>query len=182
MPSSLWASNSRDLGTAKGKSDVPFSGQRAVRIGQKEANHRRSFVRWITREIVVWLMEHFYYGCKLRTEYFLLRGAITEVVDMILCENGYEAYLAFDGKDGLKKFDSVHPDLVITDIVMPDMEGIEFMRKLKKKRQGIPILVMSRNVIGQKFFKTAQILGAKASLTKPLSPQELITAVEQALA
>ena len=50
--------------------------------------------------------------------------SITEVLDLILRDNGYEVCLASDGKEGLKIFETAHPDLVITDIVMPDMEGI----------------------------------------------------------
>ncbi len=104
-------------------------------------------------------------------------SSITDLVYSILTEKGYEVTMAKDGKEGLKVFESVKPDLVITDIVMPDMEGIEFMRSLVKMRKGLPIIVMSGNVLGTKFLETARIFGAQATLRKPFAIQELLEVI-----
>lgn len=104
-------------------------------------------------------------------------SSITDLVYSILTEKGYEVTTAKDGKEGLKVFESVKPDLVITDIVMPDMEGIEFMRSLVKMRKGLPIIVMSGNVLGTKFLETARIFGAQATLRKPFAIQELLEVI-----
>ena len=104
-------------------------------------------------------------------------SSITDLVYSILTEKGYEVTTAKDGKEGLKVFESVKPDLVITDIVMPDMEGIEFMRSLVKMRKGLPIIVMSGNVLGAKFLETARIFGAQATLRKPFAIQELLEVI-----
>jgi len=107
--------------------------------------------------------------------------SITELVGLILSEKGYEVSTANDGRQGLKQFESMKPDLVITDIVMPDMEGIEFIKVLAKKKKEIPVIVMSGNIMGRKFLKTARLFGARAELTKPFTPQELIEVVETIL-
>lgn len=109
-------------------------------------------------------------------------SSISDLVRSILTEKKYEVTTAKDGREGLKVFDSAHPDLVITDIVMPDMEGIEFIRSLVKKKKDLPIIVMSGNAVGTKFLKTARTLGAQAALRKPFTVQELlevITGVEK---
>ena len=108
-------------------------------------------------------------------------SAITDLVSLILTEEGYEVSTAQNGKEGLKQFESEGPDLVITDIIMPDMEGIEFVQTLVKKNKNIPIVVMSGNIIGTKFLKPARFLGAKAALTKPFTTQDLIETVAKLL-
>ncbi len=108
--------------------------------------------------------------------------SITDLVSLILTEKGYEVSIANDGNQGLKQFESVEPDLVITDIVMPDMEGIEFIKALVEKKKDIPVIVMSGNIVGMKFLKTARLFGAKAALTKPFTTQELIETIDRILA
>jgi len=99
--------------------------------------------------------------------------SLTNFLHLVLTETGYEVTTAKDGSEGLKVFESIKPDLVITDMVMPDMEGIEFTRSLLKKVKGLPIIVMSGNAVGTKFLKTARIFGARATLQKPFTIQEL---------
>ncbi len=100
-------------------------------------------------------------------------SSITEFLHLVLTETGYEVTTARDGSEGLRVFESIKPDLVITDMVMPDMEGIEFIRALVKRVKGLPIIVMSGNAIGTRFLNTARIFGARATLQKPFTIQEL---------
>ena len=100
-------------------------------------------------------------------------SSITNMLYLVLTGEGYEVATAKDGREGLKVFESIKPDLVITDIVMPDMEGIEFTRRLVNKRKGLLIIVMSGNAVGTRFLKTARIFGARAALQKPFTIQEL---------
>ncbi len=60
---------------------------------------------------------------------------------------------------------------------MPDMEGIEFVRSLVKTKKGLPIVVMSGNPVGTKFLETARIFGARATLRKPFTVQELLEVI-----
>lgn len=104
--------------------------------------------------------------------------AILQAVTDILTDKGYKILTAADGKRGLKEIKDHHPDLIITDIVMPDMEGIEFIKAVRKEQKEIPIIVMSGHAVGMKFLKVAGIFGAAKSLVKPFSRQELLEAVE----
>ncbi len=58
--------------------------------------------------------------------------SIISLMTAILSANGYEVIPASNGKEGLDQYKKEQPDLVITDIVMPDMEGIELIRYLRK--------------------------------------------------
>ena len=86
-------------------------------------------------------------------------SSITDLIHAILTDQGNKVYTARDGKEGLKIFESTKPDLVITDIIMPEIEGIEFMRKLLTKRKDLPIIVMSGHEVGINFFKTVRKIG-----------------------
>lgn len=86
-----------------------------------------------------------------------------------------------DGSEGLTAVQEHQPDLVITDVIMPDMEGLELIQSLRKIDEHLPIIVMSGNPVGVKFFNAAGIFGAKANLLKPFSHSDLINAVHSVL-
>lgn len=56
-------------------------------------------------------------------------------------EEGYEVIVASSGKSGLEKFEKEKPDLVTLDILMPDIDGISVLRKMKEQRPDVPILM-----------------------------------------
>ncbi len=58
-------------------------------------------------------------------------------------EEGYEVYSALDGEEALKKFGKLKPDLVVLDINMPGMDGIEVLRQMKQERPGVPVILSS---------------------------------------
>lgn len=58
-------------------------------------------------------------------------------------EEGYEVDTAIDGEEALKKFDKLKPDLVILDINMPGMDGIEVLRQMKQERPSVPVILSS---------------------------------------
>ena len=102
---------------------------------------------------------------------------VREAISVLLEENGYEVRTANNGREGVEVFSMYQPDLVLTDIAMPDMEGIEFLKILRKRKADLPVIVMSGNVVGQKFLKSARLIGATAVLKKPFSNEELLSAV-----
>jgi CheY-like chemotaxis protein len=96
---------------------------------------------------------------------------------------GHHVTTAEDGEDALGKFCPGRFDLVITDIVMPRMEGIETLRALRKLEPGIRIIAMSESDTDHGFYlKAAAALGADATLGKPFTAADLRLIVREALA
>lgn len=110
----------------------------------------------------------------------LVRASIAAV----LRRAGHVVTLAEDGEDALAKFGPDRYDLVITDIVMPRMEGIETVRALRRLEPGVRIVAMSGSGgTDQGFYlKAATALGADATLQKPFRAGELRQMVEDVLA
>ncbi len=104
---------------------------------------------------------------------------IRTIVKAALESDGYEVTLAENGVVALEKFDSVNPDIVVLDIVLPDLSGTEICSKIRAK-SGVPIIFLSGKsddidrIIGLE-------LGADDYLTKPFNPRELIARVKAVL-
>lgn len=103
--------------------------------------------------------------------------AVAELVRTLLVEAGYEVAVAENGKAALEQVSSFVPELVITDISMPDMEGIELISRLRKSDGTLPIIAMSGNAVGVGFLKATRLFGAVATLKKPFSNRDLMDAV-----
>jgi two-component system, OmpR family, response regulator len=71
--------------------------------------------------------------------------ALQTVLEIALHEAGYEVILANDGQEGVEKLKTLSPDLVISDIMMPQMDGVETFQRIKEQLQdrGIPIFIMT---------------------------------------
>ena len=106
---------------------------------------------------------------------------VRKVIALLLEKNGYEVRMANNGREGVKEYTDYQPDLVLTDIAMPDMEGIEFLRILRKEKEDLPIIVMSGNNVGQRFLISARLFGATAVLEKPFTNEDLLSAVGECL-
>lgn len=89
---------------------------------------------------------------------------------------GYVAFSAANGRVGLKVFHAQRPELVITDILMPEMEGIETILNLKKSDQAPKIIAISGGgrLVGREFLRWAQHLGADEVMAKPFRVSALI--------
>ncbi|HEX6495946.1 MAG TPA: response regulator transcription factor, partial [Acidobacteriaceae bacterium] len=100
---------------------------------------------------------------------------ITRVLRASLASSGYEVSLARDGIEALNTFRQAAPDLVITDLSMPNMDGIELTRAIRQMSD-TPIIVLS--VREQETMKVAALdEGADDYVTKPFSMQELLARV-----
>jgi hypothetical protein len=95
-------------------------------------------------------------------------------------QGGYEVIEAADGKQALRQARSGGVDLVITDIVMPEQEGIETIQALRKEMPGIGIIAISGKSEGP-YLKMAGVLGADAMLAKPVSGDLLLARVAEVL-
>ena len=100
---------------------------------------------------------------------------ITRVLRTSLQSNGHEVTVAQDGADALDQFLKAQPELVITDLAMPGMDGIELTREIRARSQ-VPVIVLS--VRGNDASKVAALdEGADDYITKPFSIQELLARV-----
>ncbi len=99
---------------------------------------------------------------------------ILQTLELKLKKEGYQVIGCVDGLDALQKIDSEQPDLIITDIMMPYMSGLEVVRKVKNdlSSKNTPVIVLS--TMGQEsIVEEAFELGADDYLKKPFSLSEL---------
>lgn len=102
----------------------------------------------------------------------------------ILVAAGYNVVQASDGDEGLQCYRTQDFDLVITDLIMPDKEGIQIIRELRKEDSKIRIIAMSAGGRGgaSDYLKWAKLMGAKQCLSKPITREVLLDAVAGVLA
>lgn len=98
-----------------------------------------------------------------------------------LKEAGYDVSLAADGNEGLKLFRQEPADLVITDIYMPNREGLETIRDLRQRFPGVGIIAMSGRATAGTMLGIARKLGADEVLQKPFATNELLDAISKVL-
>ncbi|MBU1697005.1 MAG: response regulator [Proteobacteria bacterium] len=103
--------------------------------------------------------------------------AITQYLDTLFKDNGYETCIAKDGKDAFDIYKNENPDLITLDLEMPEEWGPRFFRKISKiKGFDIPVIVIS-GLTGMKY----SIPKAAASFGKPFDPKEVLTKVAELL-
>ena len=105
-------------------------------------------------------------------------------VRLALESMGHDVTEAVNGNDGLQHFSAEQNDLVITDILMPDKEGIETIIELKKIQPDLKVIVMSGGgrINAMHVLETAKRLGANVALKKPFSIADLCRVVDSCLA
>ena len=105
---------------------------------------------------------------------------LRDLLGKVLRNAGYEVVDAVDGVDGLEKFVSHKPDLVISDLNMPNMDGIGFVAGAREKPEGksVPILILTTET-NEALKLRAKEVGATGWLTKPFNPQRLTKLVDQ---
>ena len=109
---------------------------------------------------------------------------IRKFISHALTRAGHETIGAEDGNDCLRVYNSTAIDLIITDIIMPDKEGIETIIELKRQNPRVRIIAISGGgrVGPENYLLTAKGLGAMETLQKPFTNDELLMAVEKVLA
>ena len=111
-------------------------------------------------------------------------SGIRDLLLTVLQSQGHEACAATDGVDGLQRFLSDRPDLVVADLKMPEMDGLEVVRTLRREHPGVPIIAMSGG-FGEHtdlYLDVAVEFGAVAALRKPFRLATFKQAVAEALA
>lgn len=108
--------------------------------------------------------------------------AIRVLYARVLSSAGFDTQIARHGKEALELVPQFQPDLIILDLVMPEQEGIETILKLQQQNRSWPILAISGAIGANEYLKVASLLGARSTLSKPITPEQLLQAVRSALA
>ena len=108
---------------------------------------------------------------------------VLQVLSEMLRLEGHEVTMAENGREGMTCFDKDEFDLVITDIIMPDREGLETIADLRQRSKSLPIIAISGGGRSgsMDYLETARYLGADTTLSKPFGRDELLRAVNAAL-
>lgn len=102
------------------------------------------------------------------------------IIGEMLKRAGYEIIETDSGKQGIKLIAKNKPDLVITDILMPEMDGIEFVRTIARIYPKLPVIAITGSLYTP-YLTAAQKMGAVTGLHKPFTREELVSAIRQAL-
>jgi two-component system alkaline phosphatase synthesis response regulator PhoP len=105
--------------------------------------------------------------------------SITNLVSAYLKPEGYEVFTAADGNAGLKAARAFKPDLIILDLMLPGIDGIELLTRLRRESDVYVIMLTARTEETDKIVGLS--VGADDYVTKPFSPRELVARVKAAL-
>ncbi|MBI9075287.1 MAG: response regulator [Desulfatibacillum sp.] len=108
---------------------------------------------------------------------------ITSMLRRLFQRRGYEVDEAANGKKALQIMDQNLPDLVITDIIMPEMEGAELIMEIRKRAPRVKIIAISGGgrIQPADYLDLAEKLGANRSFAKPVKQNDMLAAVEDLL-
>ena len=108
---------------------------------------------------------------------------LRNTIDKILRHGGFDVVMAEDGIRGMTSFRAERPDLVLTDIIMPEREGIATIVEIRRERPDAKIIAMSGGgrIGSADFLGMAKKLGANDIIPKPFLPQELLRRVRACL-
>ena len=105
--------------------------------------------------------------------------SILNLVTAYLRPEGYEIQTAMDGRSGLEAVGTFKPDLIVLDIMLPGMDGLELLTRLRRESDVYVIMITAKNEETDKIIGLS--VGADDYLTKPFSPRELVARIKAAL-
>ncbi len=107
---------------------------------------------------------------------------IVKIVEFNLKKKGYDVFIANNGLEALEQVEKNKPDLILLDVMMPEMDGLEVCKRLKNddRYKDIPIIMLTAK--GQEIDRDTGIkFGANMYITKPFSPKLLLGQIEEIL-
>ena len=102
-----------------------------------------------------------------------------ELVKLVLESGGFRTSLATSGREALSQIETSRPDLVLLDIMMPDMDGWEVFRKIKERYSKVPIAILTAKAQNIDRLLGLHVLKADDYITKPFGKNELIDRVKK---
>lgn len=103
---------------------------------------------------------------------------ILSLIKKVLERAGHQVITCLSGKEFLQKFREVEPDLVLLDVMMPEMDGWDVYREIRKIRRGQKVAFLTALDIPPKIKEGIKEFGAMDYVTKPFDPDELVKKVE----
>jgi len=103
-----------------------------------------------------------------------------EAISGLLDQSGYAVEAAADPAHALARLEQMRPDLVVSDLQMPGMSGLELIRRIQGLHPGTPVILVT-GAETRDLCTGAKRYGAVECLTKPVNPEELLWAIERAL-
>ncbi len=102
-----------------------------------------------------------------------------ELIKLVLESGGFKTILATNGMEALEKVKESKPDLILLDIMMPDMDGWEVFRKIKENNSKIPVAILTAKAQNIDRLLGLHVLKADDYITKPFGKNELIDKVKK---
>lgn len=111
-------------------------------------------------------------------------AALRELIALALTSAGYHVDGVGDGREALQFLARTNVDLVISDLCMPHIDGIELAMEMRKTRPKVPLIAISGGAVGEteSILRAVKLLGAKRTLPKPFALRDLTSAVAEVLA
>lgn len=106
---------------------------------------------------------------------------ISKIYEKKLTKEGFDVNVAHDGKEALSKLEATEPDIILLDLVMPNMDGFGLLEKMKKSKrlQNVPVIVLS-NLEQASDIERAMALGAKEYIVKAsVSIQDVVDKITE---
>lgn len=109
--------------------------------------------------------------------------SILLMIKKMLEKAGHEVEVALNGKEGMALFEKNKPDLLVTDIIMPEKEGLETIFELRRRYPDLKIIAISGGgrIGPDGYLPGARLLGANAVFAKPIVPKEFLQKVSELL-
>ncbi len=107
-------------------------------------------------------------------------SSVRTVVGIALRGAGYDVIEACDGQDGLNKLSGIKVNLIISDVNMPVMDGLSFLKEIKKSaaHKFTPVMMLTTEA-GEDKMAVGKAEGARAWMTKPFKPEQMLAAVQK---
>lgn len=109
---------------------------------------------------------------------------VRDMLERLLRRAGYDSQLAENGVEALKMHRENPVDLVITDIIMPEKEGLEIITEFRRDYPSVKLIAISGGgrIGPANYLKMAKLLGAERTFAKPVDTSQLLSAIEELLA
>lgn len=104
-----------------------------------------------------------------------------DLLRKVLEKEGYRVSVAADGREAARALPDPRPDLVITDLLMPDVGGLDLLTEIRRTHPDLPVIIVTAFGDWHTYSRALE-LGAAAFISKPLKMAELVAAVHAALA